>query len=53
MMNYNWGSYSVFDADGIYWDMLHSSSIFTYYNNAELDKLYWKTAVDRLIRKRA
>ncbi len=39
MMNYNWGSYSVFDADGIYWDMLHSSSIFTYYNNAELDAL--------------
>ena len=39
MSSYNWGSYSVFDADGIYWDMLHSSSIFTYYNNAELDKL--------------
>lgn len=39
MMNYNWGSYSVFDADGIYWDMLHSSSIFTYYNNADLDAL--------------
>lgn len=39
MMNYNWGSYSVFDADGIYWDMLHSSSIFTYYNNDELDAL--------------
>jgi peptide/nickel transport system substrate-binding protein len=39
MMNYNWGSYSVFDADGIYWDMLHSDSIFTYYNNPELDEL--------------
>ncbi len=39
MMNYNWGSYSVFDADGIYWDMLHSDSIFTYYNNTELDAL--------------
>jgi len=39
MHSYNWGSYSVFDADGIYWDMLHSSSIFTYYNNPELDKL--------------
>jgi peptide/nickel transport system substrate-binding protein len=39
MMSYNWGSYSVFDADGIYWDMLHSSTIFTYYNNDELDKL--------------
>ena len=39
MMNYNWGSYSVFDADGIYWDMLHSDSIFTYYNNPDLDAL--------------
>jgi peptide/nickel transport system substrate-binding protein len=39
MCSYNWGSYSVFDADGIYWDMLHSSSIFTYYNNPQLDKL--------------
>lgn len=35
----SWGSYSVFDADGILWDMLHSSSPFTYYENAELDKL--------------
>jgi peptide/nickel transport system substrate-binding protein len=35
----SWGSYSVFDADGILWDMLHSSSPFTYYNNPELDKL--------------
>lgn len=39
MHSYNWGSYSVFDADGIYYDMLHSSSIFTYYNNPELDEL--------------
>lgn len=39
MHSYNWGSYSVFDADGILWDMLHSSTIFTYYNNAELDAL--------------
>jgi len=39
MHSYNWGSYSVFDADGILWDMLHSNEIFTYYNNAELDEL--------------
>ena len=39
MHSYNWGSYSVFDADGIYWDMLHTGSIFTYYSNPELDKL--------------
>ena len=35
----SWGSYSVFDADGILWDMLHSSTPFAYYENAELDKL--------------
>jgi peptide/nickel transport system substrate-binding protein len=35
----SWGSYSVFDADGILWDMLHSTSIFSYYHNTELDAL--------------
>jgi peptide/nickel transport system substrate-binding protein len=35
----SWGSYSVFDADGILWDMLHSTSIFSYYENLEFDKL--------------
>ncbi len=35
----SWGSYSVFDADGILWDMLHSSSPFSYYENPEMDKL--------------
>jgi peptide/nickel transport system substrate-binding protein len=35
----SWGSYSVFDADGILWDMLHSSTPFTYYENKELDQL--------------
>jgi peptide/nickel transport system substrate-binding protein len=39
MFETSWGSYSVFDADGILWDMLHSSSPFTYYENSELDKL--------------
>jgi peptide/nickel transport system substrate-binding protein len=39
MHSYNWGSYSVFDADGILWDQLHSNEIFTYYNNDELDAL--------------
>jgi peptide/nickel transport system substrate-binding protein len=34
-----WGSYSVFDADGILWDMLHSSSPFTYNEHKELDQL--------------
>lgn len=35
----SWGSYSVFDTDGIYWDMLHSTSIFSYYGNTEFDAL--------------
>ena len=39
MMSYSWGSYSVFDTDGIYWDMFHTDSIFSYYNNAEFDDL--------------
>jgi len=39
MASTSWGSYSVFDADGILWDMLHSTSIFSYYENTELDAL--------------
>lgn len=39
MASASWGSYSVFDADGILWDMLHSTSIFSYYKNTEFDAL--------------
>jgi peptide/nickel transport system substrate-binding protein len=39
MASTSWGSYSVFDADGILWDMLHSTSIFSYYENTEFDAL--------------
>jgi peptide/nickel transport system substrate-binding protein len=39
MASTSWGSYSVFDADGILWDMLHSTSIFSYYENLEFDAL--------------
>jgi len=39
MYEWSWGYYSVFDADGILWDMLHSSSPFSYYQNPELDRL--------------
>ncbi len=39
MYEWSWGYYSVFDADGILWDMLHSSSPFSYYSNPELDRL--------------
>jgi len=35
MWNWNWGSYSVFDADGIYWDMFHTDEIYSYWENKE------------------
>jgi peptide/nickel transport system substrate-binding protein len=39
MYFYNWGSYSIFDVDGMYWDMLHSSSVHAYWENKDFDKL--------------
>ena len=36
---FDWGYFSVFDADGILWDMFHSSSPYNYYSTPELDKL--------------
>ncbi len=36
---WDWGYFSVFDADGILWDMHHSSSPYAYYSTPELDKL--------------
>ena len=39
MYQWDWGYYSVFDADGILWDMHHSSSPYAYYSTPELDKL--------------
>ena len=54
MYEWSWGYYSVFDADGILWDMLHSSSPFAYYNNAELDRLLLegRSTLDEETRKR-
>lgn len=36
---WDWGYYSVFDADGILWDMFHSTSPYSYFSTPELDKL--------------
>lgn len=36
---WDWGYFSVFDADGILWDMFHSSSPYSYFSTPELDKL--------------
>ncbi|HEX5504521.1 MAG TPA: ABC transporter substrate-binding protein [Thermomicrobiales bacterium] len=36
---FDWGYYSVFDADGILWDMFHSDSPYAYFSTPELDKL--------------
>jgi peptide/nickel transport system substrate-binding protein len=54
MHEYTWGYYSVFDADGILWDMLHSSSPFSYYENPELDRLLLeaRSTLDEETRKR-
>ncbi len=35
---WDWGYFSVFDADGILWDMHHSSSPYAYFSTPELDK---------------
>jgi peptide/nickel transport system substrate-binding protein len=39
MYQWDWGYYSVYDADGILWDMHHSSSPYAYFATPELDKL--------------
>jgi len=39
MYQFDWGYFSVFDADGILWDMHHSSSPYAYFSTPELDKL--------------
>jgi peptide/nickel transport system substrate-binding protein len=35
----DWGYFSVFDADGILWDMFHSSSPYSYFKSPDLDTL--------------
>lgn len=37
MFTWSWGYYSVFDADGIMYDLFHSSSPWAYYANPQLD----------------
>ncbi|MGE3908518.1 MAG: ABC transporter substrate-binding protein [Chloroflexota bacterium] len=39
MFSWDWGYYSVFDADGILWDIHHSSAPLSYWKSPELDKL--------------
>ena len=39
MYQWDWGYFSVYDADGILWDMHHSSSPYAYFSTPELDKL--------------
>ncbi|MCC6179019.1 MAG: hypothetical protein IT305_27230 [Chloroflexi bacterium] len=39
MFSWDWGYYSVFDADGILWDIHHSSAPLSYWRTPELDKL--------------
>ncbi|MFN8526245.1 MAG: ABC transporter substrate-binding protein [Chloroflexota bacterium] len=39
MFSWDWGYYSVFDADGILWDIHHSSAPLSYWHSKELDSL--------------
>jgi len=39
MFQWSWGYYSVFDADGILYDIFHSGNPWAYYSSEELDKL--------------
>src|SRR5215831_7254964 len=39
MFQWSWGYYSVFDADGILYDIFHSGNPWAYYSSDELDKL--------------
>jgi peptide/nickel transport system substrate-binding protein len=55
MFAWDWGYYSVFDADGILWDIHHSSAPLAYWKSAELDKLLedGRTVLDEAKRKEA
>jgi len=39
MFDFSWGSYSVFDADGLYWDCFHPSSNLSYWHQARFAQL--------------
>ena len=39
MSNFNWGYYSVFDADAILFDIFKCGEQYSYYCNKELDEL--------------
>ncbi len=39
MFQWDWGYYSVYDADGILWDLYHSSAPLAYFSSPELDLL--------------
>jgi peptide/nickel transport system substrate-binding protein len=53
MFAWDWGYYSVFDADGILWDIHHSSAPLAYWKSPELDKLLeeGRTVLDEAKRK--
>ena len=55
MFAWDWGYYSVFDADGILWDIHHSSAPLAYWKSPELDKLLeeGRTVLDEAKRKDA
>ncbi len=53
MFQWDWGYFSVFDADGVLWDMHHSSSPYAYFSTPELDQLLeqGRSTLDEATRK--
>jgi peptide/nickel transport system substrate-binding protein len=39
MFDWSWGSYSVFDADGLYWDCFHPTSNLSYWHHTRFAQL--------------
>jgi peptide/nickel transport system substrate-binding protein len=54
MFGFSWGSYSVFDADGLYWDCFHPTSSLSYWHHPRFAQLIEaaRGTIDPDLRKR-
>ncbi len=54
MFGFSWGSYSVFDADGLYWDCFHPSSNLSYWHQTRFAQLIeaGRGTIDNDLRKK-
>jgi peptide/nickel transport system substrate-binding protein len=55
MWQISWGSNGVFDAEGLYYDLMHSNGVWSYVRIPELDKLIERarTTLDARVRTEA